>query len=42
MRHGRRVRLLLAEEDMEPDLEANSAFWDTYEGRISESGGQDQ
>ena len=30
------VRLLLAEE-AEPDLEANSAFWDAYEGRISEA-----
>ena len=30
------VRLLLAEE-AEADLEANSAFWDAYEGRISEA-----
>ena len=30
------VRLLLAEE-AEQDLEANSAFWDAYEGRISEA-----
>ena len=30
------VRLLL-EEEVEPDLEANSAFWDAYEGRISET-----
>ena len=30
------VRPLLAEE-AEPDLEADSAFWDAYEGRISET-----
>lgn len=30
------VRPLLAEE-AEPDLEADSAFWDEYEGRISET-----
>lgn len=30
------VRLLL-EDEAEPDLEANSAFWDAYEGRISET-----
>lgn len=32
----REVRPLLAEE-AEPDLEANGAFWDAYEGRISET-----
>ena len=32
----REVRPLLA-EDVEPDLEANGAFWDAYEGRISET-----
>ena len=30
------VRSLLSDE-AEPDLAANSAFWDSYEGRISET-----